>query len=181
MLKDKISSQSLNSVTTNLVESASASKDRFKNKGKQISKDKAQKNKGLQPKSTGGKIEKTKLVCYVCGKPGHKSYQCIQRKDMNNQKLAPQVSLAELDDIIVVVVMEANLVENKFDWILDTGASRHFCSNRDLFHNFQDSTDGEIHGELYHSWSTWEREGSFETHLWKNFIIEQCFVCFFLA
>lgn len=47
------------------------------------------------------------------------------------------------DDIIVVVVVEANLVENKSDWILDTGASRHFCSNRDLFHGFQDIDNGE--------------------------------------
>ncbi|XP_022152111.1 uncharacterized protein LOC111019900 [Momordica charantia] len=67
-LKDKLFFQSLNSVKANLVESSSASKDGFKNKGKQIAKDKAKKNKGLKPKNTCGRIEKSKLVCYVCGK-----------------------------------------------------------------------------------------------------------------
>ncbi|KAL0285600.1 UNVERIFIED_CONTAM: hypothetical protein Sangu_2771500 [Sesamum angustifolium] len=38
---------------------------------------------------------------------------------------------------------EANLVENKEDWILDTGASRHFCSNKALFHELLETTDGE--------------------------------------
>ncbi|XP_022153695.1 uncharacterized protein LOC111021147 [Momordica charantia] len=115
----------------------------FKNKGKTIVRDRAQKNKGLQPKNTGGRIEKSKLVCYVCEKPEHKSYQCTQKKDRIDQRATPQANLTETDDIITTVVVETNLVENKSDWILDTGASRHFCSNRDLFHDFQDSADGE--------------------------------------
>ncbi|KAK4389970.1 hypothetical protein Sango_2060300 [Sesamum angolense] len=41
------------------------------------------------------------------------------------------------------VVVEPNLVENKEDWILDTGASRHFCSNKTLFHKLLETTDGE--------------------------------------
>ena len=43
--------------------------------------------------------------------------------------------------MIVVVVIEANLVANKTDWVLDTGASRHFCANKNLFHDFEGSTD----------------------------------------
>ncbi|KAL0388011.1 UNVERIFIED_CONTAM: hypothetical protein Sradi_2682900, partial [Sesamum radiatum] len=56
----------------------------------------------------------------------------------------PQINLAEKDnEIIAVIVVEANLVENKEDWILDTGASRHFCSNKALFHELLETTDGE--------------------------------------
>ncbi|KAL0337712.1 UNVERIFIED_CONTAM: hypothetical protein Scaly_2046300 [Sesamum calycinum] len=40
-------------------------------------------------------------------------------------------------------VLEANLVENKADWILDTGASKHFCSNKELFQEFHEALDGE--------------------------------------
>ncbi|XP_022157709.1 uncharacterized protein LOC111024362 [Momordica charantia] len=121
--KDKLSSQSLNSVKANLVESSSAFKDRFKNKGKQGFNDRVQNQKGFQIKNAGGKIEKAKL-----------------RQD---KRPTPQANLAETDDIIAAMVVKANLVEKKFDWILDTRASRHFCSNREIFHDFQDSTDGE--------------------------------------
>ncbi|KAL0383157.1 UNVERIFIED_CONTAM: Retrovirus-related Pol polyprotein from transposon TNT 1-94 [Sesamum calycinum] len=41
------------------------------------------------------------------------------------------------------VVVEAYLVENKEDWILDTGAFRHFCSNKALIHELLETTDGE--------------------------------------
>ncbi|KAL0404059.1 UNVERIFIED_CONTAM: Retrovirus-related Pol polyprotein from transposon TNT 1-94 [Sesamum radiatum] len=145
-LKDKETSLSTLSVKANLVESA-GSKDRFhQNKGKKF-----QKNNQHKPfKAPDGKIQKNKLVCYCCGKIGHKAYQCYQRKDHQkaNQKPAtqgtPQVNLAEKDDeIIAAVVVEANLVENKEDWILDTGASRHFCSNKALFHELLETTDGD--------------------------------------
>ena len=39
--------------------------------------------------------------------------------------------------------MEVNLIENKTDWILDTEASRHFCTNRELLHDYKDIADGE--------------------------------------
>jgi len=47
-----------------------------------------------------------------------------------NNNFALQVNVVEKDDIIVVVIIEANLLENKVDWLLDTSATRHFCSNK---------------------------------------------------
>ncbi|KAL0352264.1 UNVERIFIED_CONTAM: Retrovirus-related Pol polyprotein from transposon TNT 1-94 [Sesamum calycinum] len=78
-------------------------------------------------------------------KTGHKAYQCYQRKDQQktNQKQNPQLNLAETEEIIAAIVVEANLVENKVDWILDTGASKHFCANKELFHEFHEASDGE--------------------------------------
>ena len=32
---------------------------------------------------------------------------------------------------------------NTTEWILDNGATRHFCTNKDLMHNFEDVPDGE--------------------------------------
>jgi len=67
-------SLSLNSSKANLVESAvPANKDRFKGKNK---KDQRQGRNQNQLKKANGKIQKLKVVCYVCGKPGHKAYQC---------------------------------------------------------------------------------------------------------
>ncbi|KAK4391846.1 Retrovirus-related Pol polyprotein from transposon TNT 1-94 [Sesamum angolense] len=104
--------------------------------------------KNVQLKSHKGndeKIQKNKCQCYCCGKTGHKAYQCYQRKDQQktNQKQNPQLNLAETEEIIAAVVVEANLVENKVDWILDTGASKHFCANKELFHEFHEASDGE--------------------------------------
>ncbi|KAH6783227.1 hypothetical protein C2S52_008186 [Perilla frutescens var. hirtella] len=98
-------------------------------------------------------MKKRTFNCYVCGDPGHKAYQCVKQKEqqpnVNNKPAGHfgnhtnQANLAETDEIIVVVVVEANLVENKSDWVLNIGASRHFCSNKDLFHDFEEAGEGE--------------------------------------
>ncbi|KAA0061124.1 ty1-copia retrotransposon protein [Cucumis melo var. makuwa] len=120
-LKDKLASKNLNSVNANLVESSIVNRDRTKqkkwHKGKNLEK--------IQFKALGGQIKKKKLVCYVCGKEGQKPYQCNQRKGRPSQKPTPQANLAEQDSEIIVAIVEANLIENKTDWILDTEASRH--------------------------------------------------------
>lgn len=51
--------------------------------------------------------------------------------------------LTERGDVIVVMVVEKNMVANKSNWIVDTDASRHLCANKELFHDFEESTDGE--------------------------------------
>ena len=77
-LKDKHNSVSSISVKANLVESFAAPKDRYKAKGKKFKKGGYQKNS----KGNNGKNQKEKVLhCYECGKPGHKSYQCWNRKD----------------------------------------------------------------------------------------------------
>ncbi|KAA0053084.1 ty1-copia retrotransposon protein [Cucumis melo var. makuwa] len=49
----------------------------------------------------------------------------------------------EQDNEIIATIVEANLIEDKTDWILDTGALRHFCTNRELLHDYEDTADGE--------------------------------------
>jgi len=34
-------------------------------------------------------------------------------------------------------------VSNPTEWILDTEATRHFCGNKDLMHDFEEVPDGE--------------------------------------
>ncbi|KAL0427605.1 UNVERIFIED_CONTAM: hypothetical protein Slati_2935300, partial [Sesamum latifolium] len=60
-----------------------------------------------------------------------------------NAQTMPQVNLVETEEVIAAVVVEANLVENKTDWILDTGASKHFCSSKELFQELKEAADGE--------------------------------------
>ncbi|KAL0317130.1 UNVERIFIED_CONTAM: hypothetical protein Sangu_2127300, partial [Sesamum angustifolium] len=144
-LKDKEISNSSISFKANLVESSPSRKDRFQPKGKKFQKGGQQKTF----KGNDGKIQKTKVTCYCCGKLGHKAYQCFQRKDQQKPNYKPpsqprpQINLTEQEEVIAAVVVEANLMENKIDWILDTGASKHFCSNKELFQDFEEARDGE--------------------------------------
>jgi len=41
------------------------------------------------------------------------------------------------------VVEEASLLAINAEWIYDTGDSRHFCTNKELMHDFKDMIDGE--------------------------------------
>ena len=43
----------------------------------------------------------------------------------------------------IVVVFEANLVENKHEWVLDTRAPRHFFFNKALMEDFEEVKNGE--------------------------------------
>ncbi|KAL0334036.1 UNVERIFIED_CONTAM: hypothetical protein Sangu_1559800 [Sesamum angustifolium] len=143
--EDKEISNSSISFKANLVESSPSRKDRFQPKGKKFQKGGQQKTF----KGNDGKIQKTKVTCYCCGKLGHKAYQCFQRKDQQKPNYKPpsqprpQINLTEQEEVIAAVVVEANLMENKIDWILDTGASKHFCSNKELFQDFEEARDGE--------------------------------------
>ncbi|XP_019267101.1 PREDICTED: uncharacterized protein LOC109244460 [Nicotiana attenuata] len=103
-------------------------KDRFKGKRK-----KGQVKKQNYFNKPEGHIRKSKGPCYVCGKIDHKAFQCNQRQGQNSKnggKAQVQANLTEGGDVIAVVVVEANMVANKTDWILDTGASRHICANK---------------------------------------------------
>ncbi|XP_074306309.1 uncharacterized protein LOC141641552 [Silene latifolia] len=68
-------------------------------------------------------------------KASHKAYQCSEKKYAEAN--------AVTDDIIAAVVVEANLVGNVAEWVLDTGASRHLCADKGLFTEFEEVADGE--------------------------------------
>ena len=78
----------------------------------------------------------------MCGKVGHNAAQCKFRKG-DHLHSKPQANLIELE-VIVAVVSEVNLVNNLFEWVLDTGATRHICTNRNMFTEYEEVNDGEI-------------------------------------
>ena len=47
------------------------------------------------------------------------------------------------DGEVIAAIVEVNLIENKTDCILDIGASRHFYTNRELLHDYEDTVDGK--------------------------------------
>ncbi|KAK8577895.1 hypothetical protein V6N13_076571 [Hibiscus sabdariffa] len=146
-LKDKVThSISQLSFKANLVESSGASGYEFKKTAKKGSQNKIRKTKPQKganfKKPRKPKAEGRIVKCYVCSLAGHKAYQCRHRSDRQH---APHLNVAENnnDDIITAVVSEVNLVENNAEWVVDTGASKHFWATREFFTEFEDGNKGE--------------------------------------
>ncbi|KAL0282450.1 UNVERIFIED_CONTAM: hypothetical protein Sradi_7261100 [Sesamum radiatum] len=75
--------------------------------------------------------------CYNCGKPNHMAKDC--RLPKKNQAHISEVrsvpiDLGELN--LSAVVFEANLVDNPREWWIDIGATRHICSNKEMFSTY---------------------------------------------
>jgi hypothetical protein len=131
-IKDKGQSVFSGSAKANLVEpKPHAYSEKFKGKG--------------SPFKPQGKPMKYKFKgkCFECGKTGHKSVDCRSKKKSDQN----QANLAEANEVsnpnhFVAVVSEANLTGNVAEWIVDTGATRHICTNKDMFTTYE-KTDGE--------------------------------------
>ena len=73
-------------------------------------------------------IFKKKGNCFVYGKPRYHAPQ--YRKIVKNVNLLkPKANLVEGDDIIAVVISQANLMANVKEWVANLGATRNICAN----------------------------------------------------
>ncbi|VFQ88358.1 unnamed protein product [Cuscuta campestris] len=111
-------------------------------KGPKPNKDK----KKIGPK---GGVAKTKFAgkCYNCGITGHRSSECRKKPQTKKQK-KEEALCSELDAMdLCAVVTEVNLVgSNPKEWWVDTGATRHICSNRAMHFDFKETSGDK--GEL---------------------------------
>ena len=112
------------------------------------------KNKQSKPASKGpakqlgpkGGIAKFEGRCYNCDKVGHRSADCrAPRRQPQNQRRSQANVVEDDSDInLSAVVSEVNLVgSNPKEWWIDTGATRHICSVREMFTSFEPVTNGE--------------------------------------
>ena len=60
----------------------------------------------------------------------------------NDNPPNPSANLVEGDDIIVMVT-QVNVVTNVNKWVVDFGATRHFCANKIMFTSYAVVGDGE--------------------------------------
>ena len=138
-IQTKGKSQDHSSSTANLVESKNAGYNKgSKGKGSNQLHGTRQANNNFKGN------RQFKGNCFTCGKFGHIAKDCRQGHGPNNKakENKAQANLVE-DEIIAAVVSEVNLVSNVTEWVLDTGATRHICSSKEMFKEYEKVSEGE--------------------------------------
>ncbi|KAL4320266.1 hypothetical protein GQ457_18G008200 [Hibiscus cannabinus] len=74
---------------------------------------------------------------------GHYAHQCRHHKGRHENPAQSNVNLIEADDIITAVVSQVNIVTNMTEWVIDSGATRHICGNRNVFTSYIPVEKGE--------------------------------------
>ena len=122
----------------NIVESSGKKPQKFQNKKKQWKPN----NNSFKSHDTSFK---RKGNCFVCGKPGHYAAQCRNRHKKENGN-PPKANLVEGDDVIAAVVAtKVNLIAGIKEWVVDSGATKHICGDRNAFSEYMPVREGEEH------------------------------------
>ncbi|KAL5570103.1 hypothetical protein UlMin_026678 [Ulmus minor] len=103
-------------------------------------KNKSNKEPKLGPKRGVSKKQKFQGKCFNCDKIGHKSSECrLPKKNKNHEANVVNDITQDVADIdLCAVISEVNLVgSNPREWWIDTGATRHICSDKGLFTSFE--------------------------------------------
>lgn len=84
-------------------------------------------------------FKKRQGTYYSCGKPGHYKSECRKFKNTSFNK-AKKAKV----NVFVAMVTEVNLIERSNDWIIDTGATKHICADRNAFFNYLTVESGDL-------------------------------------
>ena len=88
----------------------------------------------------------------MCNKLRHRAKDFRNRKaQVNHKRKAAQANITEVEKLyentynisFSAVVFEVNLVGNTKEWWVDTGATRHICSDKKMFSSYEAINDGE--------------------------------------
>ena len=106
------------------------------------------KGKGTKLGPKWGVFKKQKFIekCFNCGKQGHKSPDCRlpKRNKLKEANVVDDISKDVSEIVLTAVISEVNLVgSNPKEWWIDTGATRHVCSDKMMFSTFEPIETGE--------------------------------------
>jgi hypothetical protein len=105
---------------------------------------------GSNQDTKGGHAKRFKGKCFICDKPGHRAKDCRKRNDQGNKKTF-QANISEVGTLskdvsdinLSAIVSEVNLVGDTKEWWVDTGATRHVCSDKNMFSKYNSVEHGE--------------------------------------
>ena len=106
----------------------------------QSSKNKKTKAKSKLGPKWGVSKNKFQGKCFNCDKVGHRSMDCrLPRKNKNHKAIMVDNITQDVSDInLSAMVSEVNLVgSNPKEWWIDTGATRHVYSTKEMFTSFE--------------------------------------------
>ena len=114
------------------------------------SKSRTPKSRDGNDRSRGKSQTRNDFKCYYCDKPGHKQSQCRLWKKEQKQKGeakkegANTAAAADGDVTIICDVNSVNLTCQDSHWVVDSGASYHVTSRRDVFSTYRDGEFGNV-------------------------------------
>ena len=129
---EKIGAHNPNEAKTNFLDNGQCSKFKKANKKGKDTK--------LGPKGGISKKQKFQGKCFNYGKQGHKSIDCRFPK-MNKPKkgnVVDEISKDESDIDLTTIIFEVNMMgSNPKEWWIDTSATCHVCSDKNMFSTFE--------------------------------------------
>ncbi|OIT31628.1 hypothetical protein A4A49_58910, partial [Nicotiana attenuata] len=69
--------------------------------------------------------------------------QCNSRVGINDNIAKSKLNLTKADNIIIAVISQINNVANVRDWVIDSGAIRHTCVDKNKFLSYTQVEEGE--------------------------------------
>ncbi|KAL2237238.1 UNVERIFIED_CONTAM: Retrovirus-related Pol polyprotein from transposon TNT 1-94 [Sesamum indicum] len=90
-------------------------------------------------KSRGKNKGKKEMVCWNCEKPGHMKSECRAPKKEKEGRTA-NAATEEITDALLLSVSSSS-----DDWIVDSGASFHSCSNKDIMEPYTSGDFGLVY------------------------------------
>lgn len=133
-MRRKVSGGEGSSISTSSTALAVENRGRSKNRGRFGGRGKSQ---------SRGRNEPGKDECWFCHKTGHRRHQCEAYK-RKQQEEGQRANVVSNEPLLENMCLTTGAVLATDEWFVDSGASFHCTSQRDVFHDYASGDFGEV-------------------------------------